>query len=125
MYFTPRNCFFSLFLATAKLKMEFLSNFSPIVLCSNLLSKLFEIGKKLLKNPFSILQFSKKAKKAIFWSKIQFFVNFKSFKIGLVSPTIVHLHSPWPSFFFLYCTEMKVVACSHFVFPGEDLLSIA
>ena len=59
--------------------MEFLSNFSPIVLCSNLLSKLFEIGKKLLKNPFSILQFSKKAKKAIFWSKIQFFVNVARF----------------------------------------------
>ena len=56
--------------------MEFLGSFFPIVLCSNLFSKLFEIEEKLLKNPFLILQFTKKAEKAIFWSGIQtFFVN--------------------------------------------------
>ena len=55
--------------------MEFFSNFSPIVLCSNLCSKLFEIGEKWLKTPFSILQFTKKAQKAIFWSKIHIFLQ--------------------------------------------------
>ena len=46
--------------------MEFLGNFFPKILCSNLFNKLFEIGEKLLKNPISILQFTKKAEKAIF-----------------------------------------------------------
>ena len=49
--------------------MEYFSNFAPIVLCS----KLFEIGEKLLKNPVSFLQLTKKAQKAIFWSEIHFF----------------------------------------------------
>ena len=53
--------------------MEFLGNFSPIVLYSKLYSKLLKIGEKLLKNPFLILQFTKKAEKAIFWNKIQTF----------------------------------------------------
>ena len=57
---------FEPFLWTAKLKMEFLSNFSPIVLCSNLFSKLFEIGEKLLKNPFSFFAVHKKGWKSNF-----------------------------------------------------------
>ena len=64
---------FELFLWTAKMKMEFLGNFSPIVLCSNLFSKLFAIGEKLLQNPFSFLQFTKKDWNSIFWSRIHFF----------------------------------------------------
>ena len=36
------------FFVNCKMKMEFLSNFSPIVLCSNLFSKLFDIGEKWL-----------------------------------------------------------------------------
>jgi len=47
-------------LSTAKLKIEFFSHFTPIALCSNLFSKLFEIGEKLLKNPFSALAVFKK-----------------------------------------------------------------
>ena len=46
--------------------MEFLGNFSPIILCSNLFSKLFEIGEKLLKNPFSFLTVHKKGSKSNF-----------------------------------------------------------
>ena len=58
------------------MKMEFLVNFSPIIICSNLYSKLFEIGEKWPYNPLIFLQFTKKAQKAIFWSIIQsFFVN--------------------------------------------------
>ena len=37
---------FEPFLWTAKMKMEFLGNFSPIIICSNLFSKLSEIGDK-------------------------------------------------------------------------------
>ena len=53
--------------------MEFLVNFSPIIICSNLYSKLFEIGEKWPYNPLIFLQFTKKAQKAILWSRIQFF----------------------------------------------------
>ena len=54
--------------------MDFFSILVPIILCSNLFSQLFEIGEKLLKIPFLILQFTKKAEKAIFWSRIQTFL---------------------------------------------------
>ena len=54
--------------------MEFFSNFAPIVLCSNLFSKLFEIGEKLLKNPFSVLAvFKKRLKKQYFGAKYKLF----------------------------------------------------
>ena len=39
---------FKPFLWTAKRQMEFLGNFFPKILCSNLFSKLFEIGEKWL-----------------------------------------------------------------------------
>ena len=71
--FCSLKLLFQPFLWTAKLKMEFLSNCSPIILCSNLFSRLLEIGEKLLKNPFLILQFTKKAEKAILRSIIQTF----------------------------------------------------
>ena len=46
--FCSKKLLFKPFLWTAKMKMEFLSNFAPIVLCSNSFSKLLEIGVKLL-----------------------------------------------------------------------------
>ena len=46
--------------------MEFWVNFLPIILCSNLFSKLFEIGEKLLKNPLSFLAVHKKGSKSNF-----------------------------------------------------------
>ena len=74
--------------------MEFSSNFSPIVLCSNLFSRLFEIGEKMLKNPFSFLQFTKKAQKAILWNRIHFFVKFVNFTGKLLSISILYLACP-------------------------------
>ena len=74
--------------------MDFFSNFSPIILCSNLCSKLFENGEKMLKNPFSFLQFTKKAQKAILWSRIHFFVKFVIFAGKLLSFRILHLACP-------------------------------
>ena len=65
--------FLALFL-NCKIENGILSNFFPIILCSNLFSKLLEIGEKLLKNPFLILQFTKKAEKAILRSRIQTFL---------------------------------------------------
>ena len=53
--FHSKKLLFKPFLWTDKIKMEFLSNFSQNVFCSNLFNKLFEIGEKLLKSPFSIL----------------------------------------------------------------------
>ena len=56
-YFFVKNVFgsikllFQAFFWTANMKMEFLRNFPPIVSCSTLCSKLYEIGEKLLKNP--------------------------------------------------------------------------
>ena len=46
--------------------MEFIGNFFPKILCSNLFSKLFEIGEKLLKNPLSFFTVYKKGSKSIF-----------------------------------------------------------
>merc|ERR1711953_316015 len=66
MHFAPKNCFFSLFCELQTMKMEFFSNFAPIVLCSNLFSALLIIGEKLLKNPFSFLAVYKKGSKSNF-----------------------------------------------------------
>ena len=49
--------------------MEFLSHFTPIVLCSNLFCNFFEIGEKLLKNPFSFLTVHKKGSKSNFMER--------------------------------------------------------
>ena len=64
---------FSAFFVNCKNENGFFNNFAPF--SNNLLSKLLHkiIGEKLLKNPFSTLQFTKKAEKANFWSEIQFF----------------------------------------------------
>ena len=53
--------------------MEYLSNFSPIVLCSNLFNKLFEIGEKLLTNPLSFFTVHKKGWKSNFLEQNTFF----------------------------------------------------
>ena len=58
--------------------MEFLGNFSPIIICSNLYSKLFEIGEKWPYNPLIFLQFTKKAQK-FFGAEYNFFVNVARF----------------------------------------------
>ena len=58
---------------TAKLKMEFFSNFAPFVLCSNLLSKLLKIGEKLLKYPLSFFTVYKKGWKSNFLEQRTFF----------------------------------------------------
>ena len=50
----------------------FFEQLSSIILCSNLLSKW---RKAALKSRFHFCSLGKKAEKAIFWSKIQFFVN--------------------------------------------------
>ena len=56
--------------------MEFLSNFVPFVLCSNLFSRLFEIGEKLLKNPLPFFAVYKKGWKSNFLERnTNFFVN--------------------------------------------------
>ena len=74
--FCSKKLLFQPFLWTASNENGIFSNFAPIVLCSNLFSELLKIGEKLLKIPFSILQFTKKAEKAILRSRIQtFFVN--------------------------------------------------
>ena len=49
---------------------------------------------KLLKNPLSFLQFTRKAQKAIFWSKMHFFVKFVIFAYKLLSFRILHLAYP-------------------------------
>ena len=59
-----------------KIEKGILSNFSPIILCSNLFNKLFEIGEKLLKNPFIFLAVYKKGLKSNFLEQNTiFFVN--------------------------------------------------
>ena len=50
--------------------------------------------KTCLKIPFSILQLAKKAKKAIFWSRIHFFVKLVIFVGKLLSFRILHLAYP-------------------------------
>ena len=64
--FCSKKLLFAPFLWTAKLKMDFFSILVPIILCSNLFSKLFEIGEKWLKNPFSFLAVYKKGAKSNF-----------------------------------------------------------
>ena len=44
--------------------------------------------------PFSILQFTKKAEKAVFWSRIRFFGKFAIFAYKLLSFRILHLAYP-------------------------------
>ena len=66
---------------------QFFSNFK------NWLNKLLHetIGVKLLKFHFHLLQFRKKAQKAIFWSKIHFDVKFVIFTAKLLKFRIIHL----------------------------------
>ena len=64
--FCSKKLLFDPFLWTAKMIMEFFGNFSPIILCSDLLGKLFEIGGKLLNNPLSFLAVYKKGWKSNF-----------------------------------------------------------
>ena len=74
--FRSKKFHFEPFLWTIKMKMEFWSNFSPIVLFSNLFSKLFDIWEKLLRNPFSCFAVHKKGSKQIFLERnIFIFVN--------------------------------------------------
>ena len=70
---------FSAFFVNCKNEKGFLSNLSPI--SNDLINKLLHkmIGEKLLKDPFSILQLTQKAKLTIFWSEIHFFVNIAHF----------------------------------------------
>ena len=72
MYSSPKNWVRLFFCQLQNWKWN-IKRLSPIVLYSNLLSKLFEIGEKLLQNPFSFLQFTKKERNSIFWSRIHFF----------------------------------------------------
>ena len=72
--FCSKKLLFKPCLWTAKLKMEFLGNFSPIVLYSKLFSKLLEIGEKLLKNPFSFLAVFKKGWKSNFLERNTIFL---------------------------------------------------
>ena len=73
---------------TAKLKMEFFSNFAPFVLCSNLLSKLLKIGEKLLKNPLSFFTVQKKGWKSNFLERN---TNFFCKRCSLRSQTFLSL----------------------------------
>ena len=50
--------------------------------------------KTCLKIPFSILQLAKKAEKAIFWSRIHFFVKLVIFVGKLLTFRILHLAYP-------------------------------
>ena len=55
--------------------MEFLRNFAPIVLCSNLFSKLYEIREKLQNNSIFIFAvYKKRLKKQFFGAKYNFFL---------------------------------------------------
>ena len=53
--------------------MEFLRNFAPIVLCSNLFSKLYEIREKLQNNSIFIFVVYKKGSKSNFLERNTFF----------------------------------------------------
>ena len=58
--FRSKKLLFQPFFLNCKNKNGFLKQLFSIILCSNLFSKLFEIGEKLLKNPFSVLAVFKK-----------------------------------------------------------------
>ena len=92
--FCSKKLLFQPFLWTAKNDNGFVSNFSPI--SNNLLNKLLkrQLEQSCLKIPFSILQFTKKAQKAILWSRIHFFVKFVIFTGKLLSFRILHLAYP-------------------------------
>ena len=57
--------------------MDFLDNFSSIILSSNLFIKLFEIGEKWLKNPLSFLAVHKKRLKKQFFGAEYIFSVFR------------------------------------------------
>ena len=92
--FCSKKLLFQPFLGTARNDNGFLSHFSPI--SDNLLNKLLHmiIGEKLLKKAFSFLQFTKKAQKAILWSRIHFFEKFVIFAGKLLSFRILRLACP-------------------------------
>ena len=83
--FRSKKLLFQPFLKTAKNENGFLSNFTPI--SDNLINKLLHqtLEQSCLRIPFSFLQFKKKAKNAIFWSKIHFFRNVARFARKLLS----------------------------------------
>ena len=53
--FCSKKLLFQPFFLNCKIENGLLMQFFSIILCSNLFSKLFEIGEKLLKNPFTFL----------------------------------------------------------------------
>ena len=83
--------------------MEFFCNFAPIVVCSNLVSKLLKIGEKLLKIPFSFLQLDKNAQKAILWSRIHFSSFERNFRKTRKNPKTSEITSKMSPFFGFIC----------------------
>ena len=104
---------FSAFFVKCKNKNGFLSNFSPIVLCSNLFSKLVEIGEKMLKNPFSILQFSKKGWKSNFLEQ-----NTNFFKTMLA--LLANISEPIPN---LLGHFVRIASLTKYEVPSQHQLS--
>ena len=71
--FCSKKLCFQPYLWTARNENGFFSNFSPIVLCSNLFSELFEIGKSCFKNPLLFFAVHKKGLKHIFLERNKIF----------------------------------------------------
>ena len=96
--------------------MEFLGNFFPKILCSNLFSKLFEIGEKWLKHPLTVLAVFKKGSNSNFLEQntIFFFVNDARFarKHGRTYSKLVGTPSIYRSAVFTICGQNSIDAAA-------------
>ena len=91
MYFAPKNCFLTLFCELQEMKMDFLATFLQFQTIYYINYYIRQLEQSCWKIPFSILQLTNKAKKAIFWSKIHFFRNIARFARKLLSIRILLL----------------------------------
>ena len=82
---------FSVFFVNCKIKMELFLQLSYVVIH---LANCLKLEKSCFKIPFSILQLTKKAEKAILWSRIRFFGKFVIFAGKLLSFKMLHLANP-------------------------------
>ena len=71
--FCSKNCFFSLICQLQNWKWNFSATLLQLSYVVTYSVNCLKLEKSCLKIPFSILQFTKKAQKAIFWSELHFF----------------------------------------------------
>ena len=92
--FCAKKLLFQPYFLNCKMKKSFLSNLNPFCYVVIYLVKSLKLEKSGLKIHYHFLQFTKKAEKAILWSRICSFGKFVIFAGKLLSFKMLHLANP-------------------------------